>query len=68
MASQFQAKHSTTETLCSLKTPCEYFRLLLLYEPRHEISNFDILISVDRDELSSLLLSLEIPNGVQSVA
>ena len=50
MASQFQVKHSTTETLCSLKTPCEYFRLLLLYEPRHEISNFDILISVDLDE------------------
>ena len=50
VASQFQVKHSTTETLCSIKTPCEYFRLLLLYEPRHEISNFDILISVDLDE------------------
>ena len=33
-----------------------------------DFQQFDILTSVDSDKLCSLLLSLETPNGVQSVA
>ena len=43
--------------------------ILNISEPRHEISNnFDILTSVARTSLCSILLSLETPNSVQSVA
>ena len=41
----------------------------IIIEPRHEISNkYDILTVQTPTSLCSLLLSLETPNGVQSVA